>query len=148
MPRGRLINRMVAGFLLEDPAATTFNHDYSEPVGPRAETPVIEIPCQVEEPTWYISQFSAGGLEGEGSLSLVLHFSDIELRGLLSPEGHCTINVGARLSYIRREAGPVVESYPTPLYVIDVQSSSWGLSVDNDPTRNLLFLLIGERLND
>lgn len=148
MPRGRLINKMVAGFTLFDATTTVFDENYNEPVGDRVESAVVEIPCQVEEPTWYISKFSPQGLSAEGSVSVILHFEDIEAQGLVSPEGHCTINVGAQLQYIRREAGPMVESYPEGLYVMDTQTSSWGLASGNDPTRNLLFLLLGERLND
>ena len=148
MSRGRLINKMIAGFHLLDATATSYDEDYTEPIGNRVDASVVEVLCQVEEPGWYMSTFTPRGLKGEGTVSIILHFEDIESLGLLSPTGRPTINSGTKLSYIKRENGLMVEEYPEGLYVLDVQTSSWGLSVDNDPTRNLLFLLLGARLND
>jgi hypothetical protein len=150
MPRGRLINKFIAVFQVLDTAATVFDSDYHDldlnSNAARVETEV-SIPCQIEEPTWFRATFKYTGLEQDGEKTLILHYEDIELYGLLDANNNPTITIGTRLSGINLSSGTLLESFPTPpgLYVIQAKSSSFGLSVDNSPTRNLLFLLLAPR---
>lgn len=148
--RGRLINRMFATFGVLNPGAMFYDSDYmapADPTAPREET-VVTFPAQVEEASWFRATFKPQGLEQDGEMTLILHYSDLELLGWIDAvTGAPLITIGTRLVSISRESGAVVRSYPDPpgMYVVQSRDSSWGLSVDANPTRNLLFLLLAPR---
>lgn len=148
--RGRLINRMFATFGIVDTASMVYDTDYHAPfnfTGSRVET-FVTIPAQIEEASWFRATFRPHGLEQDGELSIILHYADLETAGLVdSGTGSPLVNIGSRLVSIARETGEIVRLYPDPpgLYVIQSRDSSWGLSVDANPTRNLLFLLLAPR---
>jgi hypothetical protein len=150
MSRGRLINKFLATFEILDTASTVYDTDYHDldfnNNSVRAETEVV-LPCQVEDPSWFRATFKHTGLEQDGEFSLILHYADIELMGLLDANNKSTINIGTRLSSISTDAGIVLNSFPNPpgLYVTQAKDNSFGLSMDNSPTRNLLFLLLAPR---
>lgn len=148
--RGRLINRMFATFGVLNQPAMVYDSDYlapDDPSLPREETQVT-FPAQIEEASWFRGVFKPQGLEQDGEISVILHYSDLETLGWLDPvTGAPLVTIGARLISISRESGAVVRSYPDPpgLYVVQARDSSWGLAIDANPTRNLLFLLLSPR---
>lgn len=145
MSRGRLINIMTAGFQRQDVVSTVQDPVYNEPVVDRVDLPVNELPCQVEEPSWFRATFKPGGLEQDGEITIILHYADLEASGLIDANGTPLINIGTRLNYVRRTLGPIIQQWPEGVYVVQARDSSFGLSVDADPTRNLLILLLAPR---
>lgn len=147
--RGRLINKMSVVFALLDPATTPYDPDYMVPdptdIG-RQET-LITLPAQIEESSWFRGAFKPQGLEQAGEISVILHYADLELFGQLDANGAPRISIGSRLVSISTSLGAVVRNFPNPpgMFVTEARDSSWGLSVDNNPTRNLLFLLLAPR---
>lgn len=148
--RGRLINKFTASFGLLNASAMLYDSDYMAPMVPsttRAET-IVSLPAQIEEPSWFRAVFRTQGLEQDGDLVVILHYADLETGGLIdTATGAPLIHIGARLISISRSNGELVRSFPDPpgMYVIQARDSSWGLSVDANPTRNLLFLLLAPR---
>jgi hypothetical protein len=147
--RGRLINKMSATFALLDAASTVYDEDFMapDPLGLGRQETLVTLPCQVEEASWFRSQFKPQGVEQSGEITLILHYADMELLGQIDGNGAPYINVNTRLVSIARATGVVVRTYPNPpgMYVFEARDSSWGLSIDNDPTRNLWFLLLAPR---
>jgi hypothetical protein len=146
MSRGRLMNIMSASFAYLDPLLTVYDADYTVPVGARAEI-TVTLPCQVEEPTWFRATFKQQGLQEDGEVTLILHYQDLETLGLLDLDHKPLINIGTRLTSLNTAAGVVLTNFTDPpgMYVIQARDSSFGLSIDNNPTRNLLFLLLAPR---
>jgi len=144
--RGRLINPYQAVFAILDPDNTTYDPDYREPIGDRAEIDYT-IPCQVEPGTWYRKQFGYSGLEQDGETALILHFKHLEQLGLVNSNGSPIITIESRLKTISRQDGTLVREYVNPpgMYVVDVRDESFGLQVRGNSHRNLYFLLLSPR---
>lgn len=148
MPRGRLINKLNATFALLDSASTVYDSDYHDVAfGETKQETTITIPCQVEEATWFRAAFKYHGIEQDGEITLILHYEDIEFFSMLDTNNQPLISIGSRLVSLAKTSGVSVVSYPDPpgMYVVQARDSSYGLAMDQNPTRNLLILLLSPR---
>jgi hypothetical protein len=164
--RGSLINKFLAEVARLDPTVTAgdpdgpgplasgYDPDFKETVllaaGPRGRTdarrelPLVRLPCQVEVGAFEALQPLAGGDSPDSRISLVFHFRDLEMRGLVNPAtGAALLRVNDRLVALYDTSGDLVQSIRTPpgLYATQVQPQSFGLG----RARNLLLVTFEDR---
>ena len=146
--RGRLINKMICGLYRIDESSTTYDKYLQESVGNPVELSVVELPCQIEDPSWFNATFKPTGLEQDGQYTVILHYEDLEKHGLLNAEGNPVFTIGCRLGFIKDNVGNMVQSFETlkpDMYCIQARPSSFGLAAFGRPTRNLWIMLFGNR---
>lgn len=154
--RGRLINPFLAALHRLDTVATeTAGYDprfrsptVSRPTGPdgarlttRRELAEIRVPCQVETENIERQRQGPGGNVPDGKLWLVFHFKDLELLGLVDPNGDAKIRVNDRLAAIYRKTGELERAFPAGLYVVEAQPRSFGIGL----RKNLLLVTFDDR---
>ncbi len=103
--------------------------------------PAIRVRAQVEAGSTAAQQQSPAGNLPDARLQLVIHMSELETRGLLDDNGLPKLRPNDRFLAIYTLAGDLVERYPEPLYITDVQSAGMGLG----GRRNLCVLVIEDR---
>lgn len=161
--RGRLIWPFVAEIYRLDTAATAagpptpgYDEDFREPVrvpdssprgshGARKEMAPIRLPCQVEvDEADKLQQFGSGQAL-TSRITLVFHFRDLELNGLVDPvTGKALLRPDDRLGGIYETSGALVQTFPDPpgMYATRVEAQSHGLS---GLKRNLLLMEFNDR---
>jgi hypothetical protein len=145
--RGKLINKIISTWAVLDAETTSYDPYYKEPETSRSEKTLIELPCQVEEPSWFRAKFSYTGIEQSGEVSIILHFPDLEKNNLIDDKGFSKINIGARLVKLSTVDGNLIQEFDNPpgMYVTVAKDSSFGLAYGKSATRNLLILLLSPR---
>jgi len=112
----------------------------------RVYMPAVAIPCQVRtEMAAFDRQFQMpGGRELEFRIMLTLHYKDLEVRGLIAPNGGCVFQPSDRLDSIYTADGACLQRSfaDAPLFCTHVQDRSWGLS---GLSRNLVMLYFNDR---
>lgn len=161
--RGRLIWPAQARIERLDTASTKANAIASQPSGydrifrepvrnaagadSRVYLPAVAVPCQVQtEPGPYDKQVQMpGGRELEFKIRVTLHYLDLELRGLIGPNGSCVFQPSDRLVGIYKADGTTLQRslVGSPLFCVHVQDRSWGL---DDLSRNLVMLYFHDRI--
>jgi hypothetical protein len=152
--RGRLLNPFLVELEQLDTATTEDDAGYdpvwrtvkvSYPEGVRtkgaAYQPPIRVRAQVEVQTHRSQQQSASGNVPNTGYLFVLHFRELEARGLLDPKGEPTLRVNDRVVGVYTLAGDLVQLYDPPLYLTEVQTTGFGIG----RRRNLCILSAKER---
>jgi hypothetical protein len=84
-----------------------------------------------------------GGRELEYSIRTIVHYSQLESMGLLTPSGDCIFQPSDRLDAILNQAGVVLKDFGcSPLFLCHVRDAGWGL---DGLTRNLCELYWEDR---
>jgi len=163
MPRGRLIWPMLIELGQLDTDATAadpdgagsltrgYDDDFHEPVVVppadvdsstrgtlwRVET-MVSFYAQLEDNTYELLQMLATGRSPMGQLKVVVHFTELERRGLIAADGMPTIHVNDRLAAVYQANGTLIQQIANPpgLFCVEVQPRLGGLG----GTRNLLLL--------
>jgi hypothetical protein len=163
--RGKLLNPFVAEIAQLDTLATAgdpdgagaltsgYDDDFRELVkvppltgqGPGAEERVektVRVQCQVEVVTYdQLVQFFPGN-SPQAMLTLVLHFADLELAGMVdTATGEALLRVGDRLVAIYDTCGALVQQVREPMFCTQVMPTSFGLG----RARNLLLMTFQTR---
>jgi hypothetical protein len=159
--RGRLIWPCQARIERLDTSATKANAIASQPSGydrifrepvktattdARVYLSPVAVACQVRtESGPHDKQVQLpGGRELEYKIKLTLHYRELELAGLLKPNGTAIFQPSDRLQSIYKTDGvTLLRDFSTfPLYCVHVQDRSWGL---DDLSRNLVMLYFDDR---
>ena len=101
--------------------------------------------CQIEPDTFEALDMMISGKSPNSEITIVMHYKDLEIGGLLDTDGKPLLRTGDRMVQIKKfPTGEVIEVIPaTPgLYVVQVRSGGFGLS---SLQRNLLFVTFEER---
>ncbi len=176
MPRGRLIFPFLAELSRLDTSATDadpdgagplisgYDVDFREPrkiptiqavpaepesTDARQESTAIRVKAQIE-PTFFeaLDQLFAGD-SPNSKLSIVAHYKDLELAGLVDAEGKPLIRKNDRLIAIYRLNGTLVRNIDRlpGLFVTEARDIGHGLGVGSGGShRNLLLLTFEERV--
>lgn len=154
--RGRLLFPFIARLARLDTSASTYDQDFrtvthSYPTGQagarvstRAELPVVELSCQVEDSRWEVQRQTATGNAPDSEIILVFHFSELESKGLVDvASGDAMIRTGDRLVDLRSsKTGALVQASAKPnLFVTEARPGGFGLGL----SRNLLIVSFAER---
>ena len=84
-----------------------------------------------------------GGRELQYNIRTVLHYQELETRGLLTPSGDCIFQPSDRLDAIYNKAGELLKDFScNPLFICHVRDAGWGLS---GLTRNLVEIYWSDR---
>lgn len=151
--RGRLIHPFVIALEQLDTVATAavpgggYDPDFHEPRqvadgtlrgAPTRRETALELHAQIEPAMFNAAMTMAGGLVREARIVCVVHFQELEQRGLLDPTGQPTLRIGDRLEAIYTDAHALVMQVPTPpgLYLHETLPLGFGLG----NLRNLLQL--------
>jgi hypothetical protein len=157
--RGRLIFPLFADVRRVDRDAMVLgapdvDPDFHEPrilaaepddVGVRArrELPAVRVPCQVEPESFEALSMVGAGNEPQSRVQLVLHFRDLEERGLVEPAtGRALVLPGDRVTGFYDGAGALVQE--TNLYVTEARPTGFGFGLLR-PRRNLLLVVLEAR---
>lgn len=157
--RGRLIFPLLAEIARVDRDAMVLgapgiDPDFHEPVilapapdamGPlaRRELAPIRVPCQIEPESLEALHMTGAGDEPQSRVQLVLHFRDLEQRGLIDAStGRAAIAPGDRVSGFYDQAGALIEA--VDLYVVEARPLAFGFGLLR-PRRNLLLLVLEPR---
>ena len=157
--RGRLLFPLLAEIARVDRdamvlGAPAIDPDFHEPVvlapapdaiGPlaRHELPPVRVPCQVEPESVEALHMIGSGNEPSSRVQLVLHFRDLEERGLVDASSGCAaIAPGDRVSGFYDQAGALVQA--VDLYVVEARPLAFGFGLLR-PRRNLLLLVLEAR---
>jgi len=110
------------------------------------EENVITVRGQFEPGDVEIQNNMLSGNSPEGQLIAWVHFSELQLNGLLDDNGQAMIRNNDRLIQIDTVDGLFVQSFPDPpgMYAITVSPRGWGLG--NPARRNLLKIIFEPRL--
>lgn len=150
--RGRILAPFTAELAQLDSQATTVNAVLKEPtvrIDPvtgerttgRAEK-LTQVRCQVETGTFQAQDMAPTGDIPRSSLTLVMHFEDLEAAGLIGPENRPLINVNDRLVRILTEDGVEQQSFVrSPVYVTEATPAGFGFG----GAVNLLVVRFGDR---
>jgi hypothetical protein len=163
MARGRLIFPFLVELYQLDTAATEADPDgagplasgyddaFREPIqilespddqtgkSARVESAPILFLAQIEPIQFEKLNMMQGGDSPSSLFSIVLHYADLERRGLVDATGHAMIRKGDRLARILNcDTGALIEEIQDPpgMYVHLLQSRSFGLGTD----RNILMI--------
>lgn len=155
--------RWDAGAMAADPdgsgeVTSGFDPDFKEPIlldadddgvaEPfRREHPPVRVPCQVEPEAFQALRMADSGNTPRTSFSLVFHFKDLELLGLVdTSSGDALIRPSDRLGGLFDVEGRLVQAVRTPpgLYVHEARSIGFGLH-RRRPQRNLLLVSFKDR---
>lgn len=101
--------------------------------------------CQIEPDTFEALEMMVSGNSPNSEITIVMHYQDLEIGGLVDSNGKPILRVGDRMVQIKKyPTGEVIEIIPTSpgLYVVQVRSGGFGLS---SLQRNLLFVTFEER---
>jgi hypothetical protein len=101
--------------------------------------------CQIEPDTFQALDSMISGKSPNSEITIVMHYKDLELDGLVDSSGKPLLRTGDRMAQIRHyRTGAVIEEIPSSpgLYVVQVRSEGFGLS---SLARNLLFVTFKER---
>ena len=159
--RGRLIWPVMAKIQQLDTAATKANtgtqpsgYDriFREPVkfesggDSRIYRDPIMLPCQYRDrnrgPYEELEQFSDGRVL-RYKLLVILHYQDLESRGLVDSKGRTVFQVSDKLLSLHEQDGSLIREYDeTPLFCVHLQDRSFGLS---GLKRNLVMLYFDDR---
>lgn len=157
--RGRLIQRFVARIAKLDRdsqrLAEHYDDDFKEPVlvdnGDRIGTieraeSLVEVPCQVKPVMLDKLAMLAGGNSPHGQFIIILHFKDLEAKGLVCDNGLADFHAGDRLCALLSTRGLVELQFEgvQRLYLTENKPIGWGLSMTH-ARRNLLLLRFEER---
>jgi hypothetical protein len=157
--RGRLIFPFAGEFVRLDRTAMAegsdaVDPDFREPrlaasepddVGTlaRRELPPVRVPCQVEDEAFERLRMTGAGNDPETRLQLVIHFLDLERRGLVDvSSGRALLVPGDRLMGLYDATGALVQA--VDLYVTETRPIGFGFGLLR-PRRNLLLLVLEGR---
>ena len=157
--RGRLLFVLFAEIARVDRAAMSLgapdvDPDFREPriladqpddVGAlaRRELPPVRVPCQVEPESFEALHMVGAGNEPRSQVQLVLHFRDLEERGLVdAASGRALLAPGDRMTGFYDRAGKLVQT--ADLYVVEARPIGFGFGLLR-PRRNLLLLVLEAR---
>lgn len=159
--RGRLIWPFQARIQRLDTAGTAANAIAGQPSGydrfwreevstnstdARVYTAPVAVSCQVrtEMGAYERLQQFAAGREREYDLKLILHYNELETLGLIGADGGVVFQPSDKLIAIYKKDGTtLVKNFADkPLYCVQVQDRSWGLS---GLERNLVMLYFKDR---
>jgi hypothetical protein len=157
--RGRLLFVLFAEFARVDRDAMALgapdvDPDFREPrilasepdaVGVRArrELPPVRVPCQVEPESFEALHMVGAGNEPLSRVQLVLHFRDLEERGLVdAATGRALIAPGDRMTGFYDRTGTLVQT--ADLYVVEARPIGFGFGLLR-PRRNLLLVVLEAR---
>ena len=157
--RGRLLFPLLAEIARVDREAmvsgsANIDPDFREPVvlapapdavGPlaRRELAPIRVPCQVEVETLDALHMTEAGNEPTSRVQLVLHFRDLEERGLVDvATGRASLAPGDRVTGFYDRGGALVQT--ADLYVVEARPLAFGFGLLR-PRRNLLLLVLEPR---
>jgi hypothetical protein len=103
----------------------------------RRETP-LELAAQIEPATFNLARTAVGGQQRDARFVVVVHFQELEDRGLIDSTGQPMVRIGDRLVAVRTMEGELVMQIPTPpgLYLRETLPIGFGLG----GRRNLLQL--------
>lgn len=127
--------------ITREPVRTTAGADS------RVYFPPVALPCQVQPKMGQydeLRQYPAGR-ELEFKMHILLHYPDLEMAGLLKPNGSSIFQPSDRLDAIYRADGvTLLRSFEdNPLFCVHVQDRSFGLDGLN---RNLVLLYFNDRV--
>ncbi len=109
----------------------------------RRELPPVRVPCQVEDEALERLAMTGAGNDPETRLQLVLHFRDLERRGLVEAgSGRALLVPGDRLTGLYDAVGALVQS--VDLYITEARPLGFGFGLLR-PQRNLLLLVLEGR---
>lgn len=156
--RGRLLNPFLIELAQLDTEATAlvpgggYDEDFNEPIyiddgtpgglDSRQET-TLRLQAQIEPNQFNNARSTGTGLVREASMTCIVHFAELESRGLLGEDGMPKIRVNDRLAGIYEASGAqimVFERLPG-LYLRETVPIGWGLG----GKRNLLQLTFRAR---
>jgi hypothetical protein len=157
--RGRLIFPLFADVRRVDRDAMVLgapdvDPDFHEPrilaaepddVGVRARRELlgVRVPCQVEPESFEALSMVGAGNEPQSRVQLVLHFRDLEERGLVEPAtGRALVLPGDRVTGFYDGAGALVQQ--ANLYVTEARPTGFGFGLLR-PRRNLLLVVLEAR---
>lgn len=168
MTRGRLIFPLVARIARLDPVATVADPDGagplesglddefretvaevsasagSEPGSSSRQEVLVDVLAQVEPADVERLQAGLTGAAPSSTLELVLHYSELETKGLVQADGTPALKIGDRLAELRDlRSGALVETFRDPpgMYATSVRPA-WGWL---DRRRNLLLMTFASR---
>lgn len=172
MPRGRLIFPFLVDIARLDTAATAadpdaggplldgYDDEFREPViVPLAPTQgstrgtvhrvesTVQCAAQIEDDELEKLEMMATGRGTSADFTIVLHFRDLERRGLVDPvSGEALIRVNDRIDRIYTRRGVFVQAIRNPpgLFCVEAKPRSFGLDVTHS-RRNLLVCTFNER---
>lgn len=101
--------------------------------------------CQIEPDTFEALDMMISGKSPNSEITIVMHYKDLEVAGLLDANGKPLLRTGDRMIQIKKyPTGDVIEVIPSSpgLYVVQVRSGGFGLT---SLERNLLFVTFEER---
>ena len=101
--------------------------------------------CQIEPETFEALEEMLTGKSPNSEITIVMHYRDLEVDGLLDSSGKPLLRTGDRFVQVKHyRTGAVIEVIPNPpgLFVVQVRSGGFGLS---SLERNLLFVTFEER---
>lgn len=159
--RGRLIWPFKATIERIDTSSTSANALASQPAGydrifrepvktdttdSRVYFPADLISCQVrtELGPYEKAVQMPGGRELDFDVRLALHYSELEMMGLVNADGTSKFQAGDKLTAIYKRDGVTLKRdfSSSPLFCVHVPDRSWGLS---GLDRNLLMLYFKDR---
>lgn len=111
----------------------------------RKEKDPIDLLAQVEDAAWEALTMMRTGNSARTELTIVIHFSELEARGLVSETTGAALvpKVGDRLVSIHNREGVLIQEVPNPpgLYCMQPQPRGYGLG----ESRNLLVCTFEDR---
>ncbi len=103
----------------------------------RVET-LVRVSAQLEDDAYEMLSMLATGRSPQGQLKAVIHFEELERRGMVGADGLPTIHINDRLAAVYQASGTLIQTIANPpgLFCVESQPRLGGLG----GTRNLLLL--------
>jgi len=153
--RGRLIQPFLVSIERIDTAATEAADGYDpvfktvkpqydadgKLVTPVRYLPAVQVRAQVEHSSSKAQQQTSTGDAPRSRYQLVIHFLELERRGLLDESKNPMFRVNDRFTAIHRLSGELEQAIDPPLAVTEVQTSAFGIG----GRRNLCVLVVEDR---